>query len=61
VGKEWVAGQDPWIADVLHRAAISGVATAEDADAVASRVQAAKGITAAGEPNVPRSTKYASQ
>jgi hypothetical protein len=52
VGKlqDWVAGQDPWIADALHRAAIAGVATAEDADAVATRVQAAKGIASAGEP-----------
>ena len=48
--QEWVAGQDAWIADALHRAAIAGVATAEDADAIATRVQAANGISSAGEP-----------
>lgn len=48
--QDWIAGQDPWIADALHRAAITGVATAEDADAVATRVQAANGIASAGEP-----------
>ena len=48
--QEWVAGQDAWIADALHRAAIAGVATAEDADAIATRVQAANGIASAGEP-----------
>lgn len=48
--QDWVAEQDPWIADALHRAAIAGVATAEDVDAVATRVQAANGIASAGEP-----------
>jgi hypothetical protein len=48
--QEWVAGQEAWIADALHRAAIAGVATAEDADAIAIRVQAANGIRSVGEP-----------
>lgn len=48
--QDWVAEQDPWIADALHRAAIAGVATAKDVDAVATRVQAANGIASAGEP-----------
>lgn len=48
--QNWIAEQEPWIADALHRAAIAGVATAEDADAVAIRIQAAKGISAAGAP-----------
>lgn len=48
--QEWVSGQEAWIADALHRAAIAGVATAEDADAIAIRVQAANGIASAGEP-----------
>lgn len=52
--QEWVAGQDAWIADALHRAAIAGVATAEDADAIATRVQAANGISSAGEPECIR-------
>ncbi|AMK19631.1 MULTISPECIES: AAA family ATPase [Sphingobium] len=48
--QDWVAEQERWIGDALHRAAISGVATAEDAEAVAIRVQAAKGIVTAGKP-----------
>jgi len=48
--QDWVAGQESWIVDALHRAAIAGVATAEDADAVATRVQAANGIASAGKP-----------
>ncbi|MFC7498830.1 AAA family ATPase [Enterovirga sp. GCM10030262] len=43
---EWIAGQDAWVSDALRRAALAGVATAEDADSIALRVQAAQGLNA---------------
>lgn len=52
VGKlqEWVAGKDAWVGDAMRRAAMATSATAADADAIAARVQAAHGISAAGAP-----------
>jgi hypothetical protein len=48
--QDWAAGQAPWVGDALRRAAAAGAARAADADAIAARVQAANGITAAGAP-----------
>jgi energy-coupling factor transporter ATP-binding protein EcfA2 len=48
--QEWSAKQDAWVSDALRRAAMAGRPTTTDADAIATRVQAANGITAAGTP-----------
>lgn len=47
---DWIAGQESWVGDALRRAALAGVATADDAEAIAARVQAAKGIGIDGPP-----------
>ncbi|HEX8215482.1 MAG TPA: AAA family ATPase, partial [Allosphingosinicella sp.] len=48
--QDWCSGQAPWVADALRRAAEAGAATTADAEAIATRVQAASGISAAGAP-----------
>lgn len=48
---DWIAGQSAWVSDALHRAALADDGpTAEDAMAIAGRVQAAHGITVEGQP-----------
>lgn len=48
--QHWLADKPGWVADAISRAAKSGEATKEDAEALALRVQAANGIAAVGQP-----------
>lgn len=48
--QDWLAGKPAWVGDALHRAAIAGEATTDDAREIALRVQAGHGILSAGQP-----------
>lgn len=52
VGKleDWSATQSAWVSDALHRAAIASGDLTDDAEAIATRVQAAFSIVVAGDP-----------